>query len=410
LSGHGCVKIKLRKIASLYCFIFYYGLQMIVPLPLDDFRMPGQLVQHLLDQKGWNKRVLAIVLRLDETVVNKLISGRRRMDAGTAIRLAELFDIKPDTLLDLQKTYDLAKAKIIARPDPGMATRATLFGDLPVSEMIKRGWIDAKDVRDVGSVEVGLSRFFGVQSVDEIEILPHAARKTNVTEPVTPAQLAWIYRVQEIASELLVHRYDGSAVADCVPLLKNLLIAPEAARKVPAILAEAGVRFVLVESLASAKIDGVCFWLDDRSPVIGMSLRFDRIDNFWFVLRHEIEHVLRLHGRDAIALDAELEGDRAGTGDALPEEERIANDAAANFCVPSGLMERFIARKDPFFAERDILGFAKTLEIHPGIVAGQLQRRTGRYDRFRDHLVKIRHCVAPSAFVDGWGDVFPLGE
>ena len=47
------------------------------------------------------------------------------------------------------------------------------------------------------------------------------------------------------------------------------------------------------EALPSSKIDGVCLWLDQHSPVIGMSLRFDRIDNFWFVLGHEIEHALK---------------------------------------------------------------------------------------------------------------------
>ena len=72
-------------------------------------------------------------------------------------------------------------------------------------------------------------------------------------------------------------------------------------------------------------------------------------------------------------------------------------------------MQSFITRKDPFFAERDILGFASTIQVHPGLVAGQLQHRTGRYDRFRNHLVKIRSFVAPSAMVDGWGDVAPVG-
>ena len=139
------------------------------------------------------------------------------------------------------------------------------------------------------------------------------------------------------------------------------LSAPEEARKVPRILAECGIRYVIVESLTSAKIDGVCFWLNDHSPVIGMSLRHDRIDNFWFVLRHEIEHVLRQHGQiqAAIMLDAELEGEKAGTGSSISEEERVANEAAANFCVPQQSLKSFIARKSPFFNERDILGFAK---------------------------------------------------
>jgi HTH-type transcriptional regulator/antitoxin HigA len=142
-----------------------------------------------------------------------------------------------------------------------------------------------------------------------------------------------------------------------------------------------------------------------------MTTRFDRIDNFWFVLRHELEHVIRGDGKEngTVILDAELEGERAGTGDGIPELERLANEAAADFLVPRKKLDGFIARKAPYFAERDILGFANTMQVHPGIVAGLLQHKTGRYDRFRSHLVKIRHHIAPSAVVDGWGDVAPVG-
>jgi len=373
-------------------------------------RTPGQLIEELLESRGWTKRVLAIVLGLDETVINKIIAGKRTVDAEMALLFGEVFHIEPERFLELQKSYDLAQARIVARPDPGRATRAALFGDLPVSDMIKRGWLEgADDVRDVLKVEAALAKFFGVPSVNEIEILPHAAKKTNFTMPATPAQLAWVYRVKQIASEMLVARYSQSALRDAIPRLNRLLSAAEEARKVPRILAECGIRYVIVESLPSAKIDGVCFWLNDHSPVIGMSLRHDRIDNFWFVLRHEIEHVGRRHGQAAVMLDTELEGERAGTGANVAEEERVANEAAANFCVPRQSMDSFIARKSPFFRENDILGLAKTLQIHPGLVAGQLQHRTDRYDRFRQYLVKIRSIVAPGAMVDGWGDIAPVG-
>ena len=373
-----------------------------------DHRTPGQLIQELLDARGWTKRVLAVVLDVDETGLNHVIAGKRPISAEMAIALGELFDIPAERFLELQKSFDLAKARIVTRPDPSRAARAHLFGDLPINEMIKRGWLDASDVRDKAKVETALLKFFGANSLDEIEILPHATKKTNVATPATPAQLAWIYRVKKIANEMLVARYSPSAVREAVAKLSNLLNAPEEARKVPRILAECGIRYVIVESLSSAKIDGVCFWLNDASPVIGMSLRHDRIDNFWFVLRHEIEHVLRLHGRSAAMLDTELEGERAGTGDSIAEDERVANEAAANFCVPRQSLGRFVARKSPLFAERDIIGFARTLRIHPGLVAGQLQHETGRYDFFRNHLVKIRSAVAPSAMVDGWGDVAPV--
>jgi HTH-type transcriptional regulator / antitoxin HigA len=379
--------------------------------PAHEYRTPGQLIQALLDSRGWTQRVLAIVLNVDETGINKIVAGKRAVDANLALGLSQIFGVPAETFLQLQKDYDLALARIVSRPDPGLATRASLFGELPVSEMIRRGWLKGvDDVRNVQGAEDALCRFFGVASVDEIETLPHAAKKTNVFSEVTPTQLAWLYRVKQIAAKTLAAKYSHEALVDAVTKLRGLLGSAEGARKVPRILTESGVRYVVVESLPAAKIDGVCFWLNDRQPVIGMSLRHDRIDNFWFVLRHECEHVLQGHGHSAVMLDTDLEKDRAGTGTSVPEEERVANEAAAEFCVPQSLLMKFIGKKSPFFAERDVLGFAKTLNIHPGIVSGQLQHKLSRYDLFRNHLVKVRSAVVPNAMSDGWGDVAPIGH
>lgn len=349
---------------------------------------------------------MAIVLDLEESGINKLVADKRPVDAEMALHLEDVFGVPAERFLELQKSYDLAKARIAARPDPSRATRAKLYGGLPVAEMIKRGWLTADDVRDP-RVEAELARFFGVARAEDIPIPDHAAKKRD-TASTTPPQLAWLYRVKQIAGEMLAPPYSAQAIRAAIPKLRALMTSPEAAAKVPRILAECGIRFVLVESLTSAKIDGVCFWLDDRSPVIGMSLRFDRIDNFWFVLRHELEHVMQLHGRSAAMVDAELEGDRAGTGPNVTDEERVANQAAQDFCVPSDLLDAFVARKAPFYSERDLIGFARVLKTHPGILAGQLQRKTGRYDRFRNHLAKVRTIIAPNAIKDGWGDVAPV--
>lgn len=374
----------------------------------EDFRTPGQLVAALLAERGWTKRVLAVVLGVDETGIIRLVADKRPVDAPMALALEEVFAVPAERFLELQKSFDLAKARITTRPDPDRATRAHLFGGLPVSEMIKRGWISAESVRDTKKIESELMRFFGVNRLEDIEILPHAAKKTAVNTNATPAQLAWLYRVKQIASDMLAGPYSPQAVKDAILKLRPLILSPDSVAKVPRILSECGIRFVLVESLSSAKIDGVCFWLNERSPVIGMSLRFDRIDNFWFVLRHELEHVDQRHGQAVAMLDAELEGERAGTGVDIAEEERIANRAAQEFCVPTSALDAFIARKAPFFSERDLIGFARVLKVHPGLVAGHLQRRTGRYDRFRDHLVRIRSIIAPNAIKDGWGDVAPV--
>ncbi|HEY4131651.1 MAG TPA: ImmA/IrrE family metallo-endopeptidase [Gemmatimonadaceae bacterium] len=373
-----------------------------------DFRTPGQYLKALLEANGWTQRVLATIMAIDESSVARLAQDRRAIDAETSLILADIFGVPDEAFLEIQTEYDLAKAKIEARPDPLRSARAQIFGQLPVTEMIGRGWIYADDIRDMPKVEASLASFFGVDSINQIEIVPHAAKRTNVRGDVTAAQLAWLYRVRQIAEGIVVPKYSTKALVAAIAKLRELLASPDEARKAPRILAEAGVRLVVVESLAGAKIDGVCFWLDERSPVIGLSMRFDRIDNFWFVLRHECEHVLRGHGRSIVALDTELERDKAGTGSELEEQERVANEAAADFCVPNKTLKQFIARKAPIFTERDILSFAKMVKVHPGLVAGQLQHATARYERFRDHIAKIRDIVLPNVLHDGWGDVAPV--
>lgn len=378
--------------------------------PTSDHRTPGQLIEALLAERGWSKRTLAVVIGVDEATANRWISDKQPINANIALLLEEVLQTPAERFLELQRDFDLAKARFAKRPDPGRANRAQLFGSLPITTMIKRGWLNADDIRDVPTVEKELVRFFGARSADEIEILPHAAKKTIVHGETTATQLAWLYRVRSIAEDMLVPAYSESKLRDSLAELRRLAVAPEEARRVPRVLAEAGVRFVIVESLPSAKIDGVCFWLNDRSPVVGMSLRHDRIDNFWFVLRHELEHVLQGHGKTGIILDAELEGERAGTGESVSEEERQANFAAVEFLVPKAKMDAFIERKAPFFSERDLQGFSKTLGVHSGIVAGQLQHRTGRYDRFRQHLASVRQNLISGAAVDGWGNPYPLED
>lgn len=379
---------------------------------MTDHATPGQLIAELLEKRGWSQRSLAIVLEKDESTINKIVAGKGVVTTDTALALEDVFRVPAEHFLNLQRKYDLAIARLSSRPDRGRATRAALFGDLPIAEMIKRGWIAANDIQDLKAVESGLIKFFGVATADQIEVLPHAARKTEVSCEATPTQLAWLYRVKAIAEELMVPSYSRARLEQALPRLHALMIAPEEARHVPRVLAECGIRFVVVQSLASAKIDGVCFWLDGESPVVGLSMRHDRIDNFWFVLRHELEHVRLGHGQTSrsMILDTELEGERAGNGESVSEEERLANDAAQDFSVPLAKMSGFIARKAPFFAERDLLAFAKILGVHPGVIAGQLQHKTGRYDRFRQHLANIRTQVEPGAAVDGWGNVYPVGE
>lgn len=370
-----------------------------------DARTPGQLISELLKERGWSNRVLARVLGFSDPIVSKILSDKRPVDAGLALALEDIFRVPAEQFVALQSQYDLAKARIEFRPDPKRAVRANIYGSIPVGELIKRGWIDVEDTKDDAGVESALCRFFRANRIEDAVPFVHAARKTNAVDAVTPLQMAWLHRVRTIASEMLVGAYSPSAVERAINKIHALRAHPEHMEKVPRILAEAGIRFVIVEGLPGGKIDGVCLWLNDRSPVIGMSLRFDRIDNFLFVLRHELEHVLRLDGMSEVVVDVDL----GKTPDSeINEQERVANEAAREFCVPKKDMDAFISRKAPYFSERDLIGFARTLKVHPGLVAGQLQYITKKFNHFRSHLAPVREFIIPAAESDGWGNIHPI--
>jgi HTH-type transcriptional regulator/antitoxin HigA len=378
-----------------------------------EYRTPGQLIEALLESRGWTKRALALILDMGEGSLNKIISGQSRVSASFALVLEEVFGVEAKKFLELQHEYDLAKARIEAMPDPHRAGRATIYGDLPVANMIERGWIVAESIKDTENVERELCRFFKVNRLEDAEILlPHAAKKTQTSVEATPAQLAWLYRVKAIAEGMLVAPYSPQSVDAAIAAIKPLRSHPEHMRRIPRILAEAGIRFVVVEGLRGGKIDGVCFWLNKKSPVIGMTLRFDRIDNFLFVLRHELEHVKNRDGMDGhVMLDIDIgHGARGDLSPSVEQQEAIADAAASEFCVPAAMMDAFIRRKAPYFSECDLIGFARSLQVHPGLVAGQIQRRTNQYNKFRKHLVGVREHIIPAAEVDGWGDVHPIDD
>jgi HTH-type transcriptional regulator/antitoxin HigA len=71
-------------------------------------------------------------------------------------------------------------------------------------------------------------------------------------------------------------------------------------------------------------------------------------------------------------------------------------------------MADFILRHRPLFSEEKVINFARRMQLHPGLVVGQLQRRVGDYRLFRKHLVSVRDAIAPVSMTDGYGQVIPL--
>lgn len=359
---------------------------------------PGVFIKIELEARGWSQRDLAFILGQTEQQLNPLLAGKRGVTPDMARLLGDAFDTSPQFFLNLQGRYDLQNAK---DPDPAVKTRAGLQARYPVRDMIRRGWIQDGEA---SLLQLQMNRFFEVANDDPSSEIAFAAKRTHY-DATTPQQLAWVFRVRQLARQMKVGPFSAEKLRALLPKLRGLMVDPDAVASVPRLLAECGVRFIVVEVLPNAKIDGVCTWLDDDSPVIGMSTLYDRLDNFWFVLRHEIEHVLQGHGKQSIGMVDHLTGDGAHDMTDEADEEKVANAAAADFCVPSEKMSSFYARKHPYFSERDVVGFAALMAVHPAIVVGQLQKRMKRYDYLRKYQVPVRRHLLKDAVVDGWSNV-----
>ena len=368
---------------------------------------PGEFIAEEMQARNWVQADLAFVLGWDTAQLNRLIKGKTNVTSESAVLLADALDMPPEFFLNLQKMYDLGRAK---KADPSVKTRASWAAVFPVREMIKRGWIEKADA---SLLELQMIRFFGkdrredVPFVSDAPIISYAAKKSSYDE-MTPTQYLWLHRAKRIAETIDCPDYSEESLREMLPDLRSHFIDHDDLRHIPSFLNRCGVRLVLVEYLPGSKIDGVCLWLNGR-PAIGLTNRLNRLDNLCFVLRHEIEHVLRGDGRkETFTPVDEFEYGVGDFDDTLPECERLANSAAAEFCVRQDLLDSFIMRKSPFISEQDMLRFAARVEINPAVVVGQIQNRTKQYSWLRKYLTGIRKYLMEWENIDGWGREAPV--
>jgi HTH-type transcriptional regulator/antitoxin HigA len=275
--------------------------------------------------------------------------------------------------------------------------------------MTKRGWIaSTKDPDELLQQILQLAQVKRPEDIGESS-LAYAAKQTYYGRDLEPVQEAWLWRVKQIAEAMpMDHAYNDSALRSRLEDLRTMASEIERLAEIPKLLEQAGVRFLIVEALPGARIDGVTLWLKPKSPVIALTLRFDRLDNFWFVLRHEIEHVLRGDGRDEAIVDVSIGPGAEISSRDLSKEEKAANDAAGEFFFTQRHFLSFLSDLVDSYSEQKVTGFASTLNVHPAIVVGQIHNRLGRYDILRKYLAKVRHVITQTAVTDGFGRLYRL--
>lgn len=255
-----------------------------------------------------------------------------------------------------------------------------------VREMVRRKWfaMSAKHDRHIERSRALEEFLFSQKSNRPIfataALFRRHHRQRDLAEEITT--MAWLCRVADKASVTKKVQFDltklnQKAIAHLVHLSKN----DSGPRDAISYLEKLGIRVVIESSLPGMRTDGTSFIAPDIGPVIGLTLRYDRLDSFWFTLLHELAHVV-LHLREdpnEVFIDSIEDEDRDES-----EVEAEANAFAKDSFVPRDVWMRSEAFR--FGTESAIHALADKLHIHPAVVAGRFRFERKRYQEFSQLL------------------------
>jgi HTH-type transcriptional regulator/antitoxin HigA len=253
----------------------------------------------------------------------------------------------------------------------------------PVKEMYLRNWFEGfyGSLEDaVANSEELVKKFFEASIGDSMRVaLRQRARLGSSINPY--ALIAWECRIIFIAKDIsekdkTANKYKHKDITDeWLAKLAYLSREKDGPLKAKEYLKDSGIRLIIESHLPQTHLDGAALLLSD-GPVIGMTFRYDRLDNFWFVLFHEIVHIikhLRKERIESIFDDLDVEA-----GDI----EKEADELAGEILVPEDKWNTALAR---YLRSKDsIEDFAQELNIHPAIVAGKIQREAKKYTILTD--------------------------
>ncbi|MGM0704088.1 MAG: ImmA/IrrE family metallo-endopeptidase [Pseudomonadota bacterium] len=254
------------------------------------------------------------------------------------------------------------------------------WGRFPAKEMIARGWIDKVKGKAQVSLEEQVKQFVSQVGFQHGGAAFKRTLSGDAYSPATQYALyAWLVRVVQRSREQKesVSAFDENAISTSVLReIAQLSWFDEGPKLAVEYLNKLGINVVIEPHLKGTLLDGAALKDIDGSPIIGLTLRHDRLDNFWFTLLHEMVHIWKHVGKEETFLD---DLDTSSTTD---RREAEANRIAKDSLIPRVTWKRSEASRNP--SERAIDELSRELRISPSIIAGRVRRETGNYRIFSD--------------------------
>lgn len=246
-----------------------------------------------------------------------------------------------------------------------------VWKQIPAREMAKRGWFDVPRRSDVYQ----LARDYFMRTAGpQFASAYHRKKMHGGSVPNEYALLAWQARILERAGDIVETHDPPDFVADdrWISDLVALTRRKDGPKRAQTLLLSKGIILVTEKHLSGTYLDGAAMLDRNGRPVIGLTLRFDRLDNFWFVLLHELGHVF-LHLMDGFRYDFFDEEETAGDD----KVEREADTFAFDNLIPEAKWDECLSRFA--LSEEAVRIDANSLGIDPSIIAGRIRKERGDY-------------------------------
>jgi HTH-type transcriptional regulator/antitoxin HigA len=316
---------------------------------------PKEAIKFRMEEGGLKQRDLIPFIG-SKSKVSEVLSGKRPLTVSMIRALHHGLGIPAEVLV--QETQEENKCDESFQLDK-----------FPVKEMVKRGWLRATEGELDSNWQKLVERFF--EPLGGIQYLPALCRRTFVERSGKTmdkyALWAWSARVLIKAKSVKLPNYAPSTVnKSFIEQVIHLSFSDKGPIEAREYLAEHGIHLVIEPHLPRTHLDGAALLLREGTPVIGLTIRHDRIDNFWFNLVHELIHIEKhLKSTDEAFMD-DLDSD-PGSDPREREADRIAGEI---------FVTRTIWKRSDAYRQRTpdaVHELALQLRIHPAIIAGRIR-------------------------------------
>jgi len=345
---------------------------------------PGEFIQDEIDERGWSQKELAEILGFSKKHVNRLIQNKEPITSDTARRLSKAFKSSAKFWLNLETTYRLNLETTAKTEEEDCAARALCFHYMPIREMRKKRWLPSEENNLIKAVK----SFWNISdlSFNFLSEVPQPCyRKSEASANFNQyAAFVWLQKVKNDISKKTIPTYSKDKLEKLAEQISSLSYDKQGIEKFINNLNECGIHFLYLQHLEDTYIDGAAFYYEEN-PVIVYTARYDRTDNFWFTMTHEIIHVLKQHIiKDGPAIFDNMEEPSSN------ETEKEADSLSSKILKEEEILSFF--KNTTRISAIHINQCSEELKISPAIIVGCLHHHEIlSFRSMRKYLLPIKN-------------------